>query len=103
MRGDVYELEPRPAKGHEQAGDRLGVIVQSDGFAWSTVVVAPTSTRARPGPIRALVELGAQPTTVLVDQMCAMDPEQRLGRMVGRVSVRELQDIDDALRRVLGR
>lgn len=101
MRGDVYEMEPRPAKGHEQAGDRLGVIIQSDVFAWSTVVVAPTSTSARPGPLRPQIELGEAKTAVLVDQMSAVDPDKRLGRMVGRVSLADLQAIEKAMRLVL--
>lgn len=102
MRGDVYEMEPRPAKGHEQAGDRFGVIVQTDLFPWSTVLVAPTSASARPTTFRPRIELGNEHTTVLVDQMSVVDPEYRLGRMVGRVSLREMQDIDIALAVVLG-
>ncbi|MGQ0845641.1 MAG: type II toxin-antitoxin system PemK/MazF family toxin [Sporichthyaceae bacterium] len=101
MRGDVYELEPRPARGHEQTGDRYGVILQADYFPWSTVVVAPTSASAKPGPIRPQVHLEGEDTVVLVDQMQAVDPERRLGRMVGRLGYAEMAEVETAMRRVL--
>lgn len=101
MRGDVYELEPRPAKGHEQMGDRYGVILHTDLFPWSTTIVAPTSHSATPSTFRPQIELGAERTTVLVDQLACVDPEHRLGRMIGRCSLREVQSIDEALRIVL--
>jgi mRNA interferase MazF len=39
-------------------------------------------------------------THVLVEQTTAVDPE-RLGDVVGRLSLRDMQDVDDALRAVL--
>ena len=34
-------------------------------------------------------------------QMSAVDPEKRLGRMVGRLSMADMQDVEKALRLVL--
>lgn len=101
MRGDVYEVRLRGATGDEQQGDRYGVVVQTDSFPWSTTLLAPTSTRARPGSFRPQIQLGDQQTTVLIDQLTVVDPDKRLGRVVSRVSLAELQAIEQALRLVL--
>jgi mRNA interferase MazF len=78
------------------------VIVQADEFLdLSTVLVAPTSTSARPASFRPAVTLDRQQTRVLVEQTTVVDP-QRLGRSAGRLDARELRAIDDALMLVLG-
>ena len=101
MRGDVYQFKaPRDAKGHEQRGNRYGVVVQSDLLPLSTWLVAPTSTSARPASFRPEIEIDGRATLVLVEQVAAVDPE-RLGGRVGNVSQREMEDIDRALRVVL--
>lgn len=98
----MYELKaPRSARGHEQRGRRYCVVVQSDSLPWSTWLVAPTSASARPGRFRPAIDLGGTATTVLVDQLAAVDPESSLDRMIGRTSAAELLAIDHALRLVL--
>jgi mRNA interferase MazF len=78
------------------------VIVQADEFLdLSTVLVAPTSTSARPASFRPAVTLDRQQTRVLVEQTTVVDP-QRLGRSAGRLDVSELRAVDDALMLVLG-
>ena len=53
QRGDIYELRVPKGVGHEQHGRRFGVIVQSDApLPRSVVLLAPTSTGARPASIR---------------------------------------------------
>lgn len=102
MRGDVYELPaPRGVRGHEQRGRRFAVIVQSDDLPLSTVLVAPTSTSARPTSFRPEVELLGRRTLVLVEQTAAVAPE-RLGPWVGRLSYDELREVEAALALVLG-
>jgi mRNA interferase MazF len=102
VRGDVHALKaPRGARGHEQAGSRFAVVVQSDALPLSTWLVAPTSTRARAASFRPEVEILGVSTRVLVEQTTAVDP-QRLGELVARLGRRELDEIDDALRVVLG-
>ncbi len=98
MRGDVHELPaPRGSIGSEQSGRRSAVIVQSDLLHLSTCLVAPTSTSARATDFRPEIELQERVTRVLIEQTTAVSPE-RLGRLVGRVSHRELSDIDAAPR-----
>ena len=103
VRGEVFRLPaPRGARGHEQRGARYAVIVQADEFLdLSTVLVAPTSTSARPATFRPTVALGGEETRVLVEQTTVVDP-QRLGGSAGRLDASELRSIDEALMLVLG-
>lgn len=98
MRGEVFALKtPRVTKGHEQGGRRFCVVVQSDDLHLSTWLVAPTSTSARPAVFRPQIDLGSEPTFVLVEQTTAVDPE-RLGASVGFLTTDELARVDAALR-----
>ncbi len=101
MRGDVFRLRaPRQASGHEQAGHRYAVVVQSDDLPLSTWLVAPTSTSAQPASFRPEIDLAGQRTRVLAEQTAAIDPN-RLGDQIGRLSFDELRQVDAALRLVL--
>jgi mRNA interferase MazF len=81
---------------------RYGVIVQADELLpRSVVLVAPTSTSARPASFRPQVSVAGSETRVLVEQVGAVDV-QRLGRRVGRLAVDELWAVDEALLTVLG-
>ena len=101
MRGDVHRLRaPRGVRGHEQAGGRYAVVVQSDSLPLSTWLVAPTSTSAGPARFRPEIVLDTLTTRVLAEQTAAVDPT-RLGDLVGHLSFDELQRVDAALRLVL--
>lgn len=103
VRGEVFRLPaPRDARGHEQRGACYAVIVQADEFLdLSTVLVSPTSTRARPASFRPTITLEGEETRVLVEQTSVVDP-QRLGRSAGRLDASELRSVDEALLLVLG-
>ncbi|MCB1002267.1 MAG: type II toxin-antitoxin system PemK/MazF family toxin [Acidimicrobiales bacterium] len=102
QRGDVYRFKVPKGVGHEQQGERYGVVVQSDVMLpRSVVVVAPTSRSARPASFRPEVEVAGALTRVLVEQLGAVDV-QRLGRRVGRLTVAEMWSVDEALVAVLG-
>lgn len=103
VRGEAFRLpSPRGTRGHEQHGARYAVIVQADEFLdLSTVLVAPTSTSARPASFRPTITLGSEETRVLVEQTTVVDP-QRLGRSAGRLDASELRAVDEALTLVLG-
>ena len=101
MRGDVYRLRaPKQARGHEQRGVRYAVELQGP-IPLSTVIVAPTSTRAAPAVFRPEIDMDGTTTTVLVDQMAAVDGTLRLGDMVGRLSAQEMAEVDLAVRLLL--
>jgi mRNA interferase MazF len=103
QRGEVFRLRaPRGTGGHEQAGQRYAVIVQADELlSMSTVIIAPTSTRAQPASFRPEVEIDGQRTRVLVEQLGAIDPS-RLGKSRGLLAFGELRDVDRALAVVVG-
>ena len=103
IRGEVVRLKaPRRARGSEQRGARYGVIVQADDLLdLSTIVVAPTSTRAQTSSFRPEVMVRGQPTLVLVDQLTAMALE-RLEDTQGLLTHDELRAVDSALILFLG-
>ena len=66
VRGDLYRLRaPKDVRGHEQAGTRFAVVVQSDDLPLSTWVVAPTSTGRREATFRPEIEIGGVRTRVM--------------------------------------
>ena len=103
QRGEVFRLRPpRGTRGHEQAGQRYGVVVQADELLrLSTVIIAPTSTRALPASFRPEVVIAREPTRVLVEHLGAVDPN-RLGESHGLLGFEELREVDRALLAVLG-
>lgn len=102
QRGDVHRFKLPKGVGHEQEGERYGVVVQSDALLpRSVVVVAPTSRSARPASFRPEVTVAGGRTRVLVEQLGAVDA-QRLGRSVGHLTAEEMWAVDDALVTVLG-
>ena len=102
VRGDIYRFKPPRGGGHEQHGDRFGVVVQADEFLpRSVVLVAPTSRSARPASFRPEIEVRGESTRVLVEQVGAIDV-RRLGKLAGHISTHELWSVEEALRTVLG-
>ena len=102
LRGDVFRLKIPKGVGHEQHGERYGVIVQADELLpRAVVVVAPTSTSARAATFRPEVEVAGASTRVLVEQVSAVDVA-RLGGLAGRLAPEELWGVDEALATVLG-
>ena len=99
-RGDVFRLRLGRRQGHEQSGVRYGVIVQSDALMrLSTVLIAPTSTAARPASFRPEIEINGSSTRVLVEQTGAVDVS-RLGDHQGHLTVEEQWGVDLALETV---
>jgi mRNA interferase MazF len=102
VRGDLYKLRGRrDAQGHEPKGSRYAVELQGP-INLSTLIVAPTSTSAGAAIFRPEIEMDATKTRVLVDQMGAVDRELRLGEMAGRLNPEALDDVDRAVRLMLG-
>lgn len=103
VRGDLYRLKAlKETRGHEQAGARFAVVVQSDDLPLSTWVVAPTSTGRREASFRPEIEIDGVKTRVMVEQLSVVDPQVRLGEFAGRLHASELRDVDTALLALLG-
>ncbi len=102
MRGDIYRLNaPKDARGHEQAGSRYAVVVQSDDLPLSTWLIVPTSTGRRAASFRPEIEIDGVRTRVMVEQMTVIDPSVRLGPFAGRLTAAEMRNVDAALLAVL--
>ena len=102
LRGDGYRFRLPKGIGHEQHGDRFGVVVQADELLpRSVVIVAPTSRSARPASFRPEIDIGGETTRVLVEQIGAVD-QQRLGELSGHLSREELWGVCEAQTTVLG-
>ena len=102
LRGDVYRFRLPKGVGHEQHGDRFGVVVQANEFLpRSVIIVAPTSRSARSASFRPEIDIAGERTRVLVEQVGAVDV-QRLGDLMGHVTQEEMWGIDEALATVLG-
>ncbi len=102
LRGDVYRFKLPKGAGHEQHGDRFGVVVQADEFLpRSVVIVTPTSRSARPASFRPEIDVSGETTRVLVEQVGAVDA-RRLRDLTGHLSPEELWGVDEALTTVLG-
>ena len=101
-RGEVYRFRIPKGVGHEQHGERYGVVVQADELLpRSVVLVAPTTMSARPASFRPEVTVAGRDTRVLVEQLGAVDVE-RLGKRVGLLTASEMWSVDEALITVLG-
>jgi mRNA interferase MazF len=68
--------------------------------SWSTVIVAPLSTSARPTSFRTPVDVGAQKSLVLADQVQALDVAQ-LGKRLGALTPNQMSEVETALKSVL--
>ncbi|MFD6271913.1 type II toxin-antitoxin system PemK/MazF family toxin [Nocardia asteroides] len=102
FRGAIYEIKAIPgSRGHEQRGHRYCVIIQSDRFPASTVIVAMTSTGAGAAIYRPEIEFDGTETRILTDQIFTIAPE-RLGEFKGSLGGTELADLDRALMLKLG-
>lgn len=100
-RGEIYRIRFPRGRGREQGGVRYGVIVQAEELlGLSTAIVAPTSASAAPATFRPEIEIEGQSTRIMVDQLRALDIE-RLDKLAGRLSAREMVAVDQALALVL--
>jgi len=102
QRGEVFRFKVPKGVGHEQHGERFGVIVQSDSMLpRSVILVAPTSRSVRPASYRPEVSIAGDTSRVLVEQVGVVDA-RRLGRRVGQLAANEMWAVDEALITVLG-
>lgn len=102
-RGDIYWVDLNPTKGSEINKQRPCVIVSATPInrARNTVIVVPLSTaaRARP-PIVIEIECLNRNVTAICDQIRTVD-KSRLVKAAGRLSLEDLDSLDESLRQVL--
>ena len=102
IRGAVYHVDLGNARGHEQRGKRLGVVVSPTNMPWSVATVVPTSTSARATLYRPSLEILGVDTRVLCDQIRTLDIGFVGEEPVDYLTRDQMAEIDDALARYLG-
>ena len=102
-RGDVFRVAFGEVKGHELRGPHYAVVVQSDAYPLSTVLVVPLSSSVLPTSWRVPVEIAGTRTYALVEQTRAVDAETRLREWVCNIAgTDEMEQIDEELAMILG-
>jgi len=106
-RGEVWQVNLEPVRGHEQGRVRPALIVSNDIFnhgAVGLVTVVPITTKER--PIRAFLRVdppeGGLPHTsfIICDQVRTISKE-RLGKRFGGVSRQVLAEVERRLKFLL--
>lgn len=107
LRGEIRWAEPKPARGHEQAGRRPVLIVSHNVFnarSGTVIAVAPTSQPQRAG-FPLTLELAPatlpKPSWVKISQVRTLAVE-RIGARLGRAAPEEVTQVIEGLVEILG-
>ena len=102
-RGDIYWVDLNPTKGSEINKERPCVLVSATSInqVRRTVVVVPLSTSAKAHPpITVSVKCMGKSVVAVCDQIRTVD-KARLNRSSGKLSIEDLNALDDGLKQVL--
>lgn len=102
IRGAVYRIDLGQARGHEQRGRRLGLVVSPSESPLSVVTIVPTSTSAQPAIHRPELEVAGRTTRMLVDQIRSIDTDYLIGDPVDYLSRDRMAEVELALAHYLG-
>jgi len=106
-RGEVWEVDLSPTRGHEQAGRRPALVVSTDRFNHGPaglVVVLPMTTRGKGIPLHVEVdpsEGGVREASFVKPEDIRSVAAERLGARWGAVSPRTLAEVERRLRVLL--
>lgn len=108
-RGDIYWLDWNPARGSEQAGRRPALIVQNDPFnqneRYPNTVVVAISRSGRSVPTHVVLEPdtdnGLKERSYVKCEQLVTISKDRLDAYVGTVNAETMQEVNQALKRVL--
>ena len=107
LRGEVRWAELNPVKGNEQTGLRPVVILSQDIFnerSGTVIAMAITSQSQRAGfPLTFQLESADLPkrSWVKISQIRTLSTE-RIGRLIGRVTPEELDQLIEGLNEIIG-
>ncbi len=102
-RGEIYWVNLDPTIGSEIRKTRPGIIISNDAqnMVFKRVIVAPaTSVITKIYPFEVKVQINGQDSKIMLDQIRTVDC-QRLGEKLGKLNLKEIEEIDRALRLVL--
>ena len=107
LRGDIRWADLNPARGREQEGLRPALILSQDIFnerSGTVIAVALTSQPQKAGyPLTLELKTAALPkkSWVKISQIRTLSVE-RIGKMIGRVSPEEIEQVIDGLNEIIG-
>lgn len=102
IRGAIYRIDLGDAKrGHEQRGQRLGLVLSPTSMPWSVATVVPASTTAQPAVFRPTLHIDGQLTRLLVDQIRSIDTTYIHGDPMYYLDRDELAEVEHAVIRYL--
>ena len=93
--GDVVWLEFDPQAGHEQAGQRLAVVLSPSTYNGKTglMVCCPLSTQIQGYPFEVTAHVGGQAGVVLADQVKSLDWKVRRANKKGTLEETVLAEV----------
>lgn len=106
-RGEIWDVNVNPTRGHEQAGIRPALVVSADGLNHGRaglVVVVPLTTKNRGIPLHVPIESpegGVRETSYAMCEAVRSVSADRLERPWGTVSAATIALVEDRLRVVL--
>ena len=108
QRGDVWLINFDPVIGHEQGGQRPGLIISVDAFNASAgydLFAIPITSKFR--PIRSRVTIRTPEGGLALDSFIVCEKtrslsKERLKKKIGRVSEGTLLEVEAILKRILG-
>ena len=106
-RGEVWLTDLHPARGHQQAGVRPGLVVSTDIFNHGPaglVVIVPLTTRAKGIPLHVVLdppEGGVRQRSFIKSEDVRSVATQRLIDRLGAVSSATMAAVEDRLRILL--
>ena len=107
-RGEVWQANLSPTKGHETRGTRPCLIVSVDPFnrgPAGLVVVLPITTREKGIPLHVAVnppEGGLEKRSFVKCEEPRSISKDRLSKRLGKLAASSMKEVDDRLQIVLG-
>ena len=107
LRGEIRWADLNPVRGHEQAGQRPGLILSQDVFnerSGTVIAVALTSQAQRAGfPLTLDLHTKGLPkkSWVKISQIRTLAVE-RIGKKIGKVSPEDLAQVLEGLNEIIG-
>jgi len=105
LRGDIRWADLNPVRGHEQAGLRPVLILSQDIFnerSGTVIAVALTSQPQKAGfPLTLELKNLSKASWVKISQIRTLSVE-RIGKIIGRVSPEEIEQVVEGLNEIIG-
>lgn len=106
-RGDIWTVNLNPVKGHEQAGNRPGLVISVDTFNHGPaglVVIIPLTTKTKGIPFHVVInppEAGLSKKGYIKCEDIRSVSRERLFKCIGRVSLETVKAVEDRLKILL--